>query len=120
MVFVNKAVLNSTPDLPFSFLVSILRLVGYHVLTMPLKFIQLVIAVLLLHLCALVSSTPLGRLLPGKLETPAFDFGTITKLLPLVIVGVVGLVFNTLCLRNVETSFFQVRICGINFLEYQG
>ena len=84
MVFVNKAVLNSSPDLPLLFL-----------------FIQLIIAVFLLHMSALMSS---------KVEIPKLDLATAKKLAPVIIVNIVGLVFNTLCLRDVEASFFQVCI----------
>jgi len=82
MVFVNKAVLNSSPDLPLLFL-----------------FIQLIMAVMLLHLTSLSSS---------KIEIPHFDVHTAKKLTPVVLVNIIGLVFNTLCLRDVEASFFQI------------
>ncbi|KAI0068089.1 hypothetical protein BV25DRAFT_516815 [Artomyces pyxidatus] len=82
MVFVNKAVLNSSPDVPLLFL-----------------FIQLVIAVILLHFTALFSA---------KIEIPRWDLHTARKLVPVVSVNIVGLVFNTLCLRDVEASFFQI------------
>jgi len=82
MVFVNKTVLNSTPDTPLLFL-----------------FLQLVIAVIFLHLSALFSS---------KIEIPHWDPHTAKKLLPVVTINIVGLVFNTLCLREVEASFFQI------------
>ncbi|CAK5274618.1 unnamed protein product [Mycena citricolor] len=88
MVLVNKAVLNKTPDLPFSFL-----------------FIQLVIAVLLLRFIALISRT---GLFSGEVELPTLDRTTATKLLPFLVVGFIGLVFNTLCLANVDASFFQI------------
>ncbi|KAJ7698864.1 hypothetical protein B0H16DRAFT_1836955 [Mycena metata] len=58
MIFVNKAVLNRTPDLPF--------------------------------------------------EVPALDRSTAFKMLPFLLVGFTGLVFNTLCLANVDSSFFQI------------
>jgi len=82
MIFVNKAVLNSSPDLPLLFLL-----------------IQLVIAVVLLHGAALVSK---------RVEIPAWDVEVGKKLIPVVLVNVIGLVFNTLCLRGVEASFFQI------------
>jgi len=91
MVFVNKVVLNSTPELPFLFL-----------------FIQLVIAVLSLHTAAFIYNSPLGHNLPGKVDLPAFDLQVAMQLMPVVIMGVVGLVFNTLCLANVDASFFQI------------
>ncbi len=80
----NKTVLNSTPDTPLLFL-----------------FLQLVIAVLFLHISALFSS---------RIEIPQWDLYTAKKLLPVVTINIVGLVFNTLCLREVEATFFQVSI----------
>jgi GDP-fucose transporter C1 len=77
-------VLNSTPDTPLLFL-----------------FLQLTIAVVLLHVTALFSP---------KIEIPHWDLHTAKKLLPVVTINIVGLVFNTLCLREVEASFFQVLI----------
>ncbi|KAK0208749.1 hypothetical protein DFS33DRAFT_470977 [Desarmillaria ectypa] len=82
MVFVNKAVLNSSPDLPLLFL-----------------FIQLLIAVALLHVSALVST---------KIQLPKLDPIVAKKLIPVVSINIIGLVFNTLCLRDVEASFFQI------------
>jgi solute carrier family 35 (GDP-fucose transporter), member C1 len=82
MVFVNKTVLNSTPDAPLLFL-----------------FLQLIIAVLLLHVSALFSS---------RIEIPQWDRHTVRKLVPVVTINIVGLVFNTLCLREVEATFFQI------------
>lgn len=76
--------LNSTPDTPLLFL-----------------FLQLLIAVVFLHISALFSS---------KIEIPHWDAHTAKKLLPVVTINIVGLVFNTLCLREVEASFFQVPI----------
>ncbi|TRM66056.1 hypothetical protein BD626DRAFT_486616 [Schizophyllum amplum] len=82
MVFVNKAVLNSSPDLPLIFLLA-----------------QMLIAVVLLHVSAFM--TP-------KIALPKPDLDTAKKLVPVVTVNIVGLVFNTLCLRDVEASFFQI------------
>jgi solute carrier family 35 (GDP-fucose transporter), member C1 len=78
----NKAVLTSSPDLPLLYL-----------------FNQLVIAVVLLHVAAFLTS---------KVEIPKFQFSTARKLIPVVSVNIIGLVFNTLCLRGVEASFFQI------------
>ncbi|KAJ7826163.1 hypothetical protein B0H14DRAFT_3722688 [Mycena olivaceomarginata] len=83
MVFVNKAVLNSAPDLPLVFLL-----------------LQLLIAVILLLLSALFSR--------GVIEIPKFELAVAKKLFPVVLVNIVGLVFNTLCLRGVDASFFQI------------
>ncbi|KAF9454145.1 hypothetical protein P691DRAFT_770854 [Macrolepiota fuliginosa MF-IS2] len=82
MVFVNKAVLNNAPDLPLLFLL-----------------IQLLVAVLLLHVSAAISS---------RIEIPTIDREVAKKLIPVVSVNIIGLVFNTLCLRGVEASFFQI------------
>jgi GDP-fucose transporter C1 len=82
MVFVNKAVLISSPDLPLLFLL-----------------IQLSMAVVLLHASALVSK---------RVEIPTMDINVAKKLVPVILVNVIGLVFNTLCLRDVEASFFQI------------
>ncbi|XP_006454109.1 hypothetical protein AGABI2DRAFT_189416 [Agaricus bisporus var. bisporus H97] len=82
MVFVNKAVLNSSPDLPLLFL-----------------FIQLIVAVALLHISATIFP---------RIEIPALDLKVALKLIPVVAVNIIGLVFNILCLRGVEASFFQI------------
>jgi len=82
MVFVNKAVLNNSPDLPLLFLLA-----------------QLVIAVVLLHFAAFISR---------RVEIPSFNLQTAYKLVPVVLVNIIGLVFNLLCLRGVEASFFQI------------
>lgn len=79
----NKAVLNDSPDLPLLFLL-----------------LQLLIAVVLLHASAAVSK---------RIEIPKLDREVGKKLVPVVLVNVIGLVFNTLCLRDVEASFFQAR-----------
>lgn len=68
------------------------------------------IAVLLLHLSSVVWNSPIGRFnLPGQVELPKFDLKVVKNLLPVILIGVTGLVFNTLCLANVDASFFQVR-----------
>jgi len=82
MVFVNKAVLNNAPELPLLFLL-----------------IQLIIAVILLHVSALLFK---------RVEIPVFEKETAKNLTPVVLVNIIGLVFNTLCLRDVETTFFQI------------
>ncbi|THH02590.1 hypothetical protein EW026_g308 [Hermanssonia centrifuga] len=82
MVFVNKAVLNSSPELPLLFLLN-----------------QLVLAVVLLHASAL--------LFP-RIEIPRLEFSSAKKMIPVTLVNVMGLVFNILCLRGVEASFFQI------------
>jgi GDP-fucose transporter C1 len=60
---------------------------------------QLVIAVVLLHAAAFLTT---------KVELPKLEVFTAKKLIPVVSVNIIGLVFNTLCLRGVEASFFQI------------
>jgi len=78
----NKAVLNSSPDLPLLFLL-----------------LQLLIAVLLLHVAAMFIA---------RVEIPKIELETAKKLAPVILVNIIGLVFNTLCLRDVDASFFQI------------
>ncbi|KAF8814456.1 hypothetical protein BYT27DRAFT_7265860 [Phlegmacium glaucopus] len=82
MVFVNKAVLNSSPDLPLIFLL-----------------FQLLIAVILLQLSAAISE---------KVQIPKLDLQIAKNLVPVVSVNIIGLIFNILCLRDVEASFFPI------------
>ncbi|KAF9270634.1 hypothetical protein L218DRAFT_1072026 [Marasmius fiardii PR-910] len=82
MVFVNKEVLNKAPELPLLFL-----------------FNQLLIAVVLLRAASMFSK---------RVELPRWDLSVAKKLVPVVAVNIIGLVFNTLCLRGVEASFFQI------------
>jgi GDP-fucose transporter C1 len=63
-------------------------------------FIQLLIAVILLQVSALFTK---------RIEIPKLDVKVAKSLVPVVGVNIIGLVFNTLCLRDVEASFFQVR-----------
>ncbi|KAH9982829.1 hypothetical protein BGW80DRAFT_1265173, partial [Lactifluus volemus] len=70
----NKTVLNASPNVPLLFL-----------------FLQLIIAVILLHN-----------------RDPRWDYHTMKKLFPVVSINVVGLVFNMFCLREVEVTFFQI------------
>lgn len=74
--------LNAAPDLPLLYL-----------------FNQLVIAVILLHGASLLTT---------KVQIPKLELHTARKLAPVVSVNIIGLVFNTLCLRGVEASFFQI------------
>ena len=90
LLFSNKAVLNSAPDLPLLFLL-----------------IQLALAVVLLHAAARFTA---------KVQIPVLELKTAKKLAPLTFVNVVGLVFNILCLRGVDASYFQVRIIRIIIL----
>ncbi|KAH9944222.1 uncharacterized protein BXZ73DRAFT_73791 [Epithele typhae] len=82
MAAANKAVLNAAPDIPLLFLL-----------------IQLVWAVVLLHVAA--------RFTP-KVEIPALELKTAKQLAPVTFVNAVGLIFNILCLRGVDASFFQI------------
>ncbi|KAJ7773432.1 hypothetical protein B0H16DRAFT_1512328 [Mycena metata] len=91
MVFVNKAVLKNVPELPFTFL-----------------FTQVFIAVVLLRLLAWANRTRLGQRIPVKFELPMFNRGVVVNLLPYLTVGIAGLVFNTICLANVDAAFFQI------------
>jgi GDP-fucose transporter C1 len=90
MVFVNKAVLNKAPTLPVTFLLA-----------------QLSISVILLHVSALISPTVAK-------DIPRWDqIWPQTKqkwqgLWKVVSVNAIGLLFNTLCLRDVDASFFQI------------
>jgi GDP-fucose transporter C1 len=81
--------LNGSPDLPLLFLL-----------------LQLLMAVILLHGAAFLSP---------KIVIPKLETQVAKKLVPVVAVNVIGLVFNTLCLRDVEASFFQV-CCRIGCL----
>ncbi|CAG8485179.1 4951_t:CDS:2 [Scutellospora calospora] len=80
MVFVNKWVLNSV-DLPFSLL-----------------WFQVAFAVILLHISAAF----------GLFQLPIVQQDICVGLLPLVIINVLGLSFNTVCLQYVDASFYQV------------
>ncbi|KAG6898718.1 hypothetical protein C0993_004874 [Termitomyces sp. T159_Od127] len=82
MVFVNKAVLNSTPNLPTLFM-----------------FFQSVMTVLLLNLTSLFTT---------HVKIPNFDKTTAYKLAPLILVDASGFIFNALCLRDVEAAFYQI------------
>ncbi|KAF0451421.1 DUF250 domain contaning protein [Gigaspora margarita] len=80
MVFVNKWVLNSV-DLPFSLL-----------------WFQVTFAVILLHISAAF----------GLFRLPTVQKDTCIGLIPLVLINVLGLSFNTICLQYVDASFYQV------------
>eukprot|EP00128_Syssomonas_multiformis_P016259 Colp12_sorted_trinity150504_noHs@31555 len=80
MVMANKWVLNSS-DIPILFL-----------------WLQLVVAVVCLYICQLA----------GMLKLPHIEYDKARALFPLIAVNCIGLTFNTLCLRDVDASFFQV------------
>jgi GDP-fucose transporter C1 len=72
-----------------------------------LQFIQVSIAVLLLRLLAFLKQSSLRHAIPIEFELPMFQRGVIINLLPYLTVGITGLIFNTLCLANVDAAFFQ-------------
>ncbi|KAK4058941.1 hypothetical protein OIO90_000387 [Microbotryomycetes sp. JL221] len=80
MVMVNKWVLNAV-QVPLFFL-----------------FCQLMIAVLLLQVCALF----------GYMKLPHINVTVCKGLIPLISCTVLGLAFNTYCLQFVDASFYQV------------
>ncbi|KAL3894550.1 MAG: hypothetical protein SGCHY_005211 [Lobulomycetales sp.] len=80
MVMTSKAVLNRI-EVPISFLA-----------------LQCLVAVVLISTASLF----------GIVKLPKVDWDTCRKLVPLVSVNVIGLTFNTLCLKHVDASFFQV------------
>jgi len=82
MVFVNKMVLNSVPNLTILFM-----------------FFQSITTILLLNFTALFSS---------HIQIPAIERSTARKLAPLILVDSFGFTFNALCLRDVEAAFYQV------------
>ncbi|KAF8589367.1 hypothetical protein K439DRAFT_1405203 [Ramaria rubella] len=82
MVFVNKAVLNSTPNLTIIFM-----------------FFQSIMTVILLQFTSFFTSA---------ITIPRLELATARKLAPLIIVDAAGFTFNALCLRDVEAAFYQV------------
>lgn len=64
--------------------------------------IQFLIAIICLHLSAFL--TP-------RIEIPRkmLSMDRFKQLIPILLTNVIGLTFNTLCLRGVDASFFQVR-----------
>jgi GDP-fucose transporter C1 len=60
-----------------------------------------------LHLISSIS-TRFGNIIPEKVELPSLDLQIAKQLTPLLSIGVLALVFNTLCLKNVDASFFQI------------
>lgn len=74
----------------------------------------MVIALLLLHALSYVSKAKQPRRIMGYpeegtgIELPTISLSVAWKLTPLISIGILGLAFNTLCLRDVDASFFQV------------
>ncbi|PLW14109.1 hypothetical protein PCANC_12032 [Puccinia coronata f. sp. avenae] len=90
MVFVNKWVLNSVSVPVF------------------LLFCQLVIAVLLLKLSNMLGLVTLPEKMFRTLFNSTNQFKLLKDVLPMVLINVAGLVFNTYCLKFVDASFYQV------------
>ncbi|GES76718.1 DUF250 domain contaning protein [Rhizophagus clarus] len=91
MVFVNKWVLNKV-SLPFTLL-----------------WFQVIVAVILLHLTNLF----------GILQLPIIEKQKCIGLLPLILINILGLSFNTICLQYVDASFYQVaRALVLPFTHY--
>lgn len=82
MVFVNKIVLNSTPNLPTLFM-----------------FFQSMMTVILLKFTSIFTS---------HVKIPQFNLSTPKKLAPLIFIDAAGFIFNALCLRDVEAAFYQI------------
>lgn len=80
MILVNKAVLNAVQTPLF------------------LLFIQLIVAVLFLHIFAML----------GYFQIPKVRMSTCKGLIPMISLNVIGLTFNTYCLQYVDASFYQV------------
>ncbi|RIA96487.1 triose-phosphate transporter family-domain-containing protein [Glomus cerebriforme] len=80
MVFVNKWVLNNV-SLPFTLL-----------------WFQVIVAVILLHFSSIFNI----------LQLPTIEKEKCAGLLPLIVINVLGLSFNTVCLQYVDASFYQV------------
>src|ERR1700737_826381 len=82
MVFVNKIVLNSTPNLTILFM-----------------FFHSMVTGVLLHVTSLFSK---------HIRLPTLDLHTAKKLTPLIMIDAAGFMFNALCLRDVEAAFYQI------------
>ncbi|KAJ3994878.1 hypothetical protein F5050DRAFT_394799 [Lentinula boryana] len=82
MIFVNKMVLNATPNLTVLFM-----------------FLQSSATVLLLVVSSMF--TP-------WVEIPVIEYITARKLAPLILVDTAGFIFNALCLRDIEAAFYQI------------
>lgn len=83
MVFVNKIVLNTAPNLPIF-----------------LCLFQSIATVVLLTLTSLFTS---------QVDIPKkVDLGTAQKLAPLIFIDTAGFLFNTLCLRDVEAAYYNI------------
>lgn len=67
-------------------------------LPLTFLFMQLVIAVVLIQLCNLFK----------LISLPPIDPQLCKDIAAVVVVNVVGLVFNTLCLKAIDASYFQV------------
>lgn len=65
-----------------------------------LQLIQTMIAFILLRVASFFS--------PQRFRLEPLTLQETLTILPLNLVGLTGLVFNTFCLRDVDTTFFQV------------
>ncbi|KAI3642783.1 hypothetical protein MP228_012338 [Amoeboaphelidium protococcarum] len=83
MVIANKLMLNNLPDLPLTVL--------------ELQLIFAALMMLILHITRIIN-----------LGTSILDIGIIKKLYPLIAINVVGLSLNTLCLKYIDASVYQV------------
>ncbi|KAH9475580.1 GDP-fucose transporter 1 [Psilocybe cubensis] len=82
MVFVNKVVLRTAPNLP----------------TILCAF-QSIATVLLLSITSLFTS---------QVQLPTLDYTTARRLAPLMLIDASGFLFNTLCLRDVEAAYYNI------------
>ncbi|KAF9554280.1 hypothetical protein CPC08DRAFT_713025 [Agrocybe pediades] len=82
MVFVNKIVLNTAPNLPIF-----------------LCLFQSIATVVLLTITSLFTS---------KVDIPKVELATAQKLAPLIFIDTAGFLFNTLCLRDVEAAYYNI------------
>jgi len=82
MVFVNKIVLNTAPNLPIF-----------------LCLFQSISTVVLLTLTSFLTS---------RVDIPKLEISTAQKLAPLIFVDTAGFLFNTLCLRDVEAAYYNI------------
>lgn len=74
-----------------------------------LLFCQLVIAVLLLKLSNILGLITLPQKMFRSLFNSSNQFKLLKDVLPMVLINVSGLIFNTYCLKFVDASFYQVQ-----------
>ncbi|CDZ96159.1 GDP-fucose transporter [Phaffia rhodozyma] len=104
MVLVNKWVRSFWPLYQYpSYVSNALVYIPTQVLnasSLPLTFllVQLLIAVFLIQMCCLF----------GWLTLPSTDSKLLKSIAAIVVVNIAGLIFNTLCLKLVDASYFQI------------